>query len=182
MERITMKDQVKYISKFMSLVLRHKPEEIGLKLDANGWADVDELIKKMKDAGLQVNHELIKTVVESNDKKRFAFNQERTMIRANQGHSVDIDLSLPEAIPPDLLYHGTTEKYLDSILKEGLKKQSRQHVHLSLNTETAKAVGSRHGKPIVLLINAKAMYEAGFKFYLSETKFGSLRVYHQNFL
>ena len=165
-----MKDQLKHISKFMSLVLRHKPEEIGLQLDENGWAGVDELISKMNGKGIIVDHEIINRVVETNDKKRFAFNDDKTLIRASQGHSIDIQLNLPEAVPPDVLYHGTTEKYLEKIFKEGLKSQSRQHVHLSITEETARSVGSRHGKPVILLVNAKSMHQAGFKFYLSENK------------
>lgn len=165
-----MKDQLKHISKFMSLVLRHQPEEIGLQLDENGWVIVDELIGKMKEKGIVVDHEILNRVVEANDKKRFAFNADKMMIRANQGHSIDVELNLPEAVPPDVLYHGTTAKYLENIFKEGLKSQSRQHVHLSITIETAKSVGSRHGKPVILLINAKAMHQAGFTFYLSENK------------
>lgn len=165
-----MKDQLKHISKFMSLVLRHKPEEIGLQLDENGWASVDELITKMKSKGMVVDHETINSVVETNDKKRFAFSDDRTLIRANQGHSIEIELNLSAITPPEILYHGTTNKYLESIFKEGLKKQSRQHVHLSLTIETAKAVGSRHGKPTILIVNAKRMHDDGYKFYLSENK------------
>ena len=165
-----MEKQLKHISKFMSLVLRHKPEEIGLQLDENGWTSVEELITKMNENGVSVDRETINKVVETNDKKRFAFNEDETLIRASQGHSIDIELDLPAAMPPDILYHGTTEKYLESIFKEGLKKQSRQYVHLSITIETAKAVGGRHGKPVILLINARAMHESGYKFYLSENK------------
>lgn len=165
-----MEKQLKHISKFMSLVLRHKPEEIGLQLDENGWAIVDELISKMNVNGIIVDHEILTRVVETNDKKRFAFNDDKTLIRASQGHSLDVELNLPEAVPPDILYHGTTEKYLENIFKEGLKSQSRQHVHLSVTEETAKSVGGRHGKPVILSINARAMHQAGFKFYLSENK------------
>ena len=154
----------------MSLVLRHKPEEIGLELDENGWGRVDELISKMNVKGIIVDREIINTVVETNDKKRFAFNADKTLIRASQGHSIEVELNLPEAVPPDILYHGTTEKYLENIFKEGLRSQSRQHVHLSITIETAKSVGSRHGKPVILSINALAMHQAGFKFYLSENK------------
>ena len=165
-----MEKQLRHISKFMSLVLRHKPEEIGLQLDENGWTKVDELIEKMNNKGIIVDHDSINKVVETNDKKRFAFNQDKTMIRANQGHSINIELNLPEAIPPDILYHGTTVKYLDDILKDGLKRQSRQHVHLSVTIETARSVGSRHGKPVILIIRSKDMHDAGYKFYLSENK------------
>ncbi len=154
----------------MSLVLRHKPEEIGLMLDEQGWANVNELIAKMNIKGVSVDKIIINTIVETNDKKRFAFNEDKTKIRASQGHSIEVELSLPETIPPDILYHGTTEKYLDSIFKTGLQKRNRQHVHLSATIETAKAVGSRHGKPAILIVNAKAMLDDGLKFYLAENK------------
>ncbi len=165
-----MEKELKHISKLMSLVLRHKPGEIGLTIDEQGWARVDELISKMNDKGIAVNFEIIDQVVATNDKKRFAFNESKTLIRASQGHSIEVELNLSVMVPPDILYHGTTIKYLDSILKTGLQKQSRQHVHLSATVETATAVGGRHGKPVVLTINAKAMHEAGMKFYLSENK------------
>ena len=151
----------------MSLVLRHKPEEIGLRLDENGWANVQELIDKISVKGIIISMATINTVVETNDKKRFAFNNDRTLIRASQGHSIEVELNLEEIIPPDILYHGTAIKFLESILQNGLQKQSRQYVHLSIAVETAKAVGGRHGKPVILTINAKAMQDAGFKFYLS---------------
>ena len=154
----------------MSLVLRHKPEEIGLQLNEQGWAKVDELITKINTRGFLVNVEIIDKVVETNDKKRFAFNEDKTLIRASQGHSIEVELILRETVPPDILYHGTAVKYVDSILQTGLQKQNRQHVHLSETIETAKAVGSRHGKPIILVIDTKAMQYAGFKFYLSENK------------
>ena len=160
--------QLKNISKFMSLVLRHKPEEISLVIDNEGWARVDELIYKMNQKGIVVNFQTIDEVVQTNDKKRFAFNEDKTLIRASQGHSIEIKLNLPAVTPPDILYHGTAEKYLDSILRTGLHKQSRQHVHLSATVETAKAVGSRHGKPVILIVNANAMNMDGLKFYLSE--------------
>lgn len=165
-----MQGQIKNISKFMSLVLRHKPEEIGLIIDNEGWAKVDELITNMNKKGIVVNFQIIDEVVKTNDKKRFAFNEDKTLIRASQGHSIEIELNLPAVTPPDTLYHGTAEKYLESILQTGLQKQSRQHVHLSATVETAKAVGSRHGKPVILIINAKAMYKAGLEFYLSENE------------
>ncbi|HEY5773895.1 MAG TPA: RNA 2'-phosphotransferase, partial [Chitinophagaceae bacterium] len=118
-----MGDQLKHISKFMSLVLRHKPEEIGLQLDEQGWANVNELIDKMNANGFDVNTGIINEVVVTNDKKRFAFNDDKTLVRASQGHSIGVDLNLQEMIPPDILYHGTTHKYLESIFKEGLKSQ-----------------------------------------------------------
>lgn len=163
-----MEKQLKHISKLMSLVLRHRPEEIGLHLDENGWADVQELIDKLNKKGVAVDTLIINEIVATNDKKRFAFNEERSHIRASQGHSIDVELNLKEAVPPDILYHGTAIKYIDSILTNGLQKQGRQHVHLSETIETARTVGSRHGKPAILFIDAKAMHEAGFHFYLSD--------------
>ena len=163
-----MEKQLRDISKFMSLVLRHKPEEIGLQVNENGWASVEELMGKLNAKGIQVDFKVIDLVVATNDKKRFSFNEDKTMIRANQGHSIEVELNLQETMPPAILYHGTAIKYLESILKTGLQKQNRQHVHLSATIETATAVGSRHGKPVILTINAKVMQEAGFKFYLSE--------------
>lgn len=163
-----MEQQLKHISKFISLVLRHKPETIGLKLDENGWAFVDELVQKLNENGTGVDLATIKLVVETNDKKRFAFNEDKTRIRASQGHSIEVELNLKAIQPPDLLYHGTTHRFLESILKTGLVKQQRQYLHLSEQVSTAKAVGSRHGKPVILTIYAKAMAAAGFLFYLSD--------------
>jgi putative RNA 2'-phosphotransferase len=163
-----MEKNLKSISKFLSLVLRHKPEEIGLLLDENGWANVDELIKKVNAKGTNINIDLLTEIVETNDKKRFAFNDDKTKIRASQGHSIDIDLALQPIKPPDILYHGTATRFVESILKEGLSKQQRQHVHLSEKLETATAVGARHGKPTILVVNAKQMQEDGFLFYKSE--------------
>jgi putative RNA 2'-phosphotransferase len=165
-----MSDQLKNISKFMSLVLRHKPEQIGLHLDGEGWAMVKELIDKMNAKGIPVDIGIINKVVEINDKQRFAFNEDRSMIRASQGHSIHVELNLEEIIPPDVLYHGTATKYMDSILKEGLKKQNRQYVHLSSTIETATSVGMRHGKPVILTVKAKEMHQSGHKFYLSANK------------
>jgi len=162
-----MEKQLKHISKLVSLVLRHQPEAIGLQLDENGWTNVQELIHQLNKNGISTDMEMINRVVDTNDKKRFSFNKDKTMLRANQGHSIEVELDLKTATPPEILYHGTAERFLASILKEGLTKQQRQHVHLSWQMETAKAVGSRHGKPVILTINAGAMQEDGFSFYLS---------------
>lgn len=162
-----MDKQLKHTSKFISLVLRHQPEAINLDLDKNGWANVIELIEKMNKKAIKIDNEMLNKIVETNDKKRFAFNDDKTKIRASQGHSIDVNLELQPIAPPPVLYHGTTGKYLDSIFKTGLQKQSRQHVHLSATIETAKAVGGRHGKPVILTIDAKAMQDKGFLFYLS---------------
>lgn len=158
----------KSVSKFLSLVLRHSPETIGLKLDKNGWADVDELIMKCHQFGKEFDFELLEEVVETNDKKRFTFNEDLTKIRANQGHSIDVELNLKEYEPNDFLYHGTVEKFIDLIKENGLQKMSRQYVHLSKDKETAVKVGARRGKPIILKVEAKKMFENGFKFYLSK--------------
>lgn len=161
--------QKKKISKFISLVLRHKPEVINLKLDENGWADVEELITKSKrDSHEGFTFEELNEIVETNDKKRFIFNEDKTKIRANQGHSIDIDLALKPQQPPEFLYHGTAQSNIDSILEKGIEKRSRQHVHLSQDKETATKVGMRHGKPIILIIKTQEMFNDGIEFYLSE--------------
>ena len=158
----------KTISKFLSLVLRHQPQEIGLNLDANGWANVDELIQKCAIKNIKFNFEDLKEVVATNEKQRFIFNEDKSKIRANQGHSIEIDLALEPIMPPKFLYHGTAEKNVTSILENGINKMNRQHVHLSQEKATAINVGSRHGKPVVLIIQSGIMYEAGLVFYKSE--------------
>lgn len=163
-----MKESLVKISKFISLVLRHRPDKIGIKLDINGWCDVYELIEKSKKYGCFFNLQELKEVVETNEKQRFAFNHDNTKIRANQGHSISVDLELKPMTPPSVLYHGTSERFLSSILKEGIKKMNRQHVHLSSDIETARKVGSRHGKVVVLEIDTAAMIKAGNVFYRSE--------------
>ena len=158
----------KNISKFLSLVLRHSPETIELKLDENGWADVEELIAKCSTNGNSLNQELLDYVVENNDKKRFAFNEDKTKIRASQGHSISVELNLNETEPSEFLYHGTVEKFLENIKKEGLQKMSRQHVHLSKDRETAVKVGSRRGVPQILTVRSGEMFKDGYTFYLSD--------------
>jgi putative RNA 2'-phosphotransferase len=158
----------KSISKFLSLVLRHQPEEIGLILNENGWADVAELMKKSARKGRHFSIEELEEIVVTNDKKRFSFNGDKTMIRANQGHSVEIDLILQPVSPPDMLYHGTAEKNLASILENGIQKMNRQHVHLSKDKETAFKVGTRHGKPVILTINSAQMHQDGLLFFQSD--------------
>ncbi|MBI1306940.1 MAG: RNA 2'-phosphotransferase [Bacteroidetes bacterium] len=162
-----MTDEIK-ISKFLSLVLRHKPETIDLKLDENGWADTNSLIEGMHDAKFSVDLEILKVIVKSSDKQRFKFNEDFTKIRANQGHSIDVDLKLEKKEPPEILFHGTALKNIDSIKQNGLLKQNRHHVHLSSNSETARKVGMRYGTPIVLEIEAGKMNKDGIEFYLSD--------------
>ena len=162
--------EIKSTSKFLSLVLRHSPETIHLKLDENGWANVDELIIKCNQHQKKLDLELLNIVVEMNDKKRFAFNEDKTKIRASQGHSIEVELNLKEALSLEFLYHGTVDASIDGIKEKGLQKMSRQHVHLSKDKETAIKVGSRRGKPIILKVEARRMHEEGFRFYLSENE------------
>ena len=162
-----MEKQLKHISKFLSLVLRHEPAQIGITLDEEGWVDVTELIEKMSKKGTRLDFETLQTVVDTNDKKRFAFNEDKTRIRASQGHTVEIDLNLPSQVPPTILYHGTAITNLPIIKEKGLVRMERQHLHLSAEEGTAKNVGGRHGKPVVLVIQALAMHEKGYVFYLS---------------
>jgi len=158
----------KKISKLLSLILRHQPETIDLKLDENGWTNVDKLREKYSKHKIHFTLEELHEVVETYHKKRFIFNKDKTKIRANQGHSIDVDLALKPQQPPEFLYHGTAQNNIDSILKNGIEKRSRQHVHLSLDRETATKVGMRHGKPIILTIKTDEMFEDGILFYLSE--------------
>jgi putative RNA 2'-phosphotransferase len=158
----------KNLSKFLSLVLRHQPQTIGLQLDENGWASTATLLQRLNAHGKQADLATLKEIVAQNDKQRFRFNEDFTQIRANQGHSIDIELALPPATPPDRLFHGTATKNIASIQEKGLLKGSRQHVHLSAQSETAIKVGQRHGTPIVLTIKTKEMAEAGILFYVSD--------------
>lgn len=155
-------------SKFLSLVLRHKPEEIGLRLDQNGWANVEDLLRKMKKAGRRLSREELVAVVETNDKKRFTLSEDGRNIRAAQGHSIEVDLNLTPEKPPNELYHGTASANLDSIFMDGLKPGRRQQVHLSLDPDTARRVGQRHGKPTVLRVDSAGMYTGGYEFFQAD--------------
>ena len=152
-------------SKFLSLVLRHKPEEVGLTLESSGWALVSDVLTKCK-----MTMTDLKVIVEQNDKKRFEFNEDMTKIRASQGHSIEVDLKYNSQTPPDYLYHGTPEHTASAILKEGIKKMKRHSVHLSADKETAIDVAKRRGDPVVLTIDAKGMHEDGHEFFLSTNK------------
>lgn len=155
-------------SKFLSLVLRHRPEVIGAKLDPEGWLCIDELIAQANSHGKALTLELLHEVVATNDKKRFALSEDGLRIRASQGHSVSgVELNLEQKTPPEILYHGTVAAFLDSIRATGLQKRSRHHVHLSPDEETATKVGSRRGKPIILRVAAENMHRDGHQFYLS---------------
>lgn len=158
----------KHISKFISLVLRHAPEKIGLKLDENGWADINELIQKSKGKNIFFTHDELNLIVKTNDKKRFALNEDSSKIRANQGHSINIEIGLLPIEPLLLLYHGTGEKSVDFILKSGIQKMTRQYVHLSQDIVTATNVGFRHGRPRIFKVNSRYMYENGIDFFQSE--------------
>ena len=154
-------------SKFMSLILRHRPEAAGVTLDANGYIDVDTLLAALARNGHDLTREMLEELVESNDKKRFGFDETGTLIRAVQGHSREVDLGYDPAEPPAMLFHGTVGKFLDAIRADGLTPRSRQFVHLSGDHETAVAVGRRRGKPVVLEIDSAAMDAAGHLFYLA---------------
>jgi len=158
---------IKDISKFLSLVLRHKPDAIGLTISPQGWLKIDELIEAATQNGKVLSRSILDEVVFTNDKQRFAYSSDGLSIRANQGHSIDVELELKLVNPPDILYHGTAHKFVDAIRNEGLSKRKRHHVHLSTLKETAIRVGMRHGKPVVLLIDSHQMASDGFKFYLS---------------
>ena len=156
-------------SKFLSYVLRHEPQAIGLVLDREGWAYITALIAGSRLSGRELDEALIHAVVESSDKKRFTISEDGLQIRAVQGHSTDsVTITYTEKVPPEFLYHGTATRFLESILKEGLKPGERQHVHLSEDVQTATAVGLRYGKPVVLKIEALRMYQQGFKFFQAE--------------
>lgn len=155
-------------SKFMSMVLRHKPESIGLVLDEAGWVDVNELIEKANVHGRCLTVALIQEIVRCNDKQRFSISEDGARIRANQGHSINVDLGLQTKRPPKNLFHGTATRFMGSIRSKGLLPSGRHHVHLSENRDTAKQVGSRHGVPVLLEVAANKMAQDGFVFYLSE--------------
>lgn len=158
---------LKNTSKYLSLILRHKPETIGIALDEHGWANVDELI-----AGIAKTHdcsmEILEEIVRTDEKQRYSFNEDKTLIRANQGHSIPVDVELEEVLPPEKLWHGTGEKYTASIDAQGLIPKSRLYVHLSKDSDTAMKVGSRHGKPVLYIVKSGEMSRDGFPFYLSK--------------
>ena len=156
------------LARFISYVLRHVPSAANLSLDGNGWADVDQLIQGCVNAGYRLDRALLETIVKEDDKTRFSFDENHLRIRANQGHSVAVDLQFKNAIPPAVLYHGTAKRFMRSIEQNGLLKGSRQYVHLSADIKTAIKVGKRHGEPVVLCIDAEAMAKDGYVFYISE--------------
>lgn len=161
------RENYKKISKFISLVLRHNPEVIGISLDKNGWTDTGILIKKLS-SKFDIDLNILKEIVASDDKQRYSFSSDFTKIRANQGHSVSVDLELLPQKPPTILYHGTAQRFVQSIYQKGIQKQNRQYVHLSKDVETAQKVGNRHGEVFVFQIDTHKMLSEGYLFYLSE--------------
>ena len=155
------------LGRYMSLILRHKPEVIGITLDNHGWAKVDELIDGIRHNNPGFDFDVLKEIVETDSKNRYSFNNDKTLIRCNQGHSIPVDVELEVKKPPKILYHGTGTKYVESINKIGLIPKSRLYVHLSSDIKTAKNVGKRHGDVCIYLINSEQMYKDGYSFYLS---------------
>jgi putative RNA 2'-phosphotransferase len=162
-----MADHVR-ISKTLSYWLRHRPDEAGLALDAQGWASVDAVLAGLTQSALPSNIDTLLSVVEQSDKQRFELAPDLSRIRARQGHSVTVELALAPAEPPGALYHGTVERFLAAIMQEGLRKMRRHHVHLSSDIETAQRVGARRGQAVILVIDAAAMRQAGHAFYVTE--------------
>jgi putative RNA 2'-phosphotransferase len=158
---------LKRVSKFLSLVLRHEAAKFGVVLDGAGWASVDDVLAACARHGHAIDRALLGWVVAENDKQRFSFDETGTRIRANQGHSVDVDLQYEALAPPDLLFHGTALRFVDLIRADGLKKMARHHVHLSADQATARAVGARHGKAVVLVVHAGVMAADGASFFRS---------------
>ena len=163
-----MKNNDSKISKYISLILRHKPEEIGLKLDEHGYLRVLDLIEGINKSYEGFSMDDLERIVREDSKGRYSFNEDKSKIRANQGHSIKVDLGLEEIKPPKVLYHGTGRKYLESILKNRLIKKERQYVHLSKDRETASIVGKRHGDLVILEVDSESMFNDGIKFYLSK--------------
>ena len=156
-----------HLSIFISLLLRHKPQAAGIELDEHGWADVDELIAGINSTGRQITREILEEIVASDSKQRYSLDADHRLIRANQGHSIPVDVELKEKNPPEILYHGTAEKFLENIFKKGLMPMNRLYVHLSPDVETAEKVGRRHGEPVIYLVDAGQMHRDGSLFYLS---------------
>lgn len=158
------------LSRFLCLILRHKPQVAGIVLDSNGWAVVDDLIAgiNVSDNKYTITKEILEEIVRTDEKGRYAFNEDHTLIRTRQGHSIKVDAGHVESVPPDVLYHGTSSKSRDAIEKDGIKHMSRLYVHLSKDMETAVKVGKRHGEPIVFIVDAAKMHQDGIKFFISE--------------
>ena len=165
----TEERRLERISKFISMILRHKPEVIGITLDEHGWADVDELIKGINETGeeIEFSKDTLETIVKTDKKQRYSFSQDRTLIRANQGHSIPVDVELEKKEPPKVLYHGTGSRFVKSIQEQGLLPMERLYVHLSTDVETATNVGKRHGTPVIFQVNSEQMQKDGYDFFQS---------------
>ena len=157
---------LKDTSKFLSLILRHKPQIIGIELDEHGWTNVEELIRRVNKKR-PLDFATLEQVVAQDEKQRYSFSADKKLIRANQGHSIPVDVELEELKPPEILYHGTSRSFVSSIIAHGLLKMSRLYVHLSSDVETAEKVGRRHGKPKIFLVESLKMFNDGYKFYRS---------------
>lgn len=155
------------VSRYISLILRHKPEVVGLKLDEHGWVNVDQLIEGVS-RKYMINRSILEEIVETDNKQRYSFNTDKTKIRANQGHSVNVDVELEEHQPHEILWHGTDKKFVDAINEQGLIPKSRLYVHLSKDPETARQVGARHGESVLYIVSAGQMFRDGYKLYLSK--------------
>lgn len=166
---MTPRDRVT-TSKFLSLVLRHEPQRVGIRLDAAGWVDVDELLEALARHGKPLSFDELREVVDTSDKQRFAISDDEMRIRANQGHSVAVELDHPAAEPPEFLYHGTSAPSVESIRREGLDKMNRHHVHLSADAEATLRVGARRGRPVLLTIRAGDMHRAGHRFFVTPNR------------
>ncbi len=156
------------LSIFISRILRHRPEDANIELDEHGWANVEELLAGINATGRKIDRETLEEIVRTDKKQRYSFNEDGTLIRANQGHSVQVDVELAQQEPPEYLYHGTADRFLESIRKQGLLPMSRLYVHLSGDMETAHVVGKRHGRPVVLKVHSGDMHRAGVSFYRSK--------------
>ena len=176
MRRLSMKSgksdrRMRNTSKFISLILRHNPQVIGISLDEHGWADVKELIDGInRTERHSLDMDTLDEIVRTDEKQRYSFNEDHSLIRANQGHSIPVDVELEEKIPPDILWHGTGQKYVSSIDVQGLIPKSRLYVHLSSDMETARKVGSRHGRPVIYQVECRKMTEDGYRFFLSANR------------
>lgn len=156
------------LSKFISRLLRHRPGDAGIELDEHGWANVEELLAGMNATGRKIDRETLEEIVRTDKKQRYSFNEDGTLIRANQGHSIPVDVELAQQEPPEYLYHGTADRFLESIREKGLLPMSRLYVHLSGDVETAHVVGKRHGRPVVLKVRSGDMHRDGVLFYRSQ--------------
>ena len=165
----TEERRLERLSKFISMILRHKPEAIGITLDEHGWADVDELIKGINETGeeIEFSKDTIETIVKTDKKQRYSFSQDKTLIRANQGHSIPVDVELEKKEPPKVLYHGTGVKSVKAIQEQGLLPMERLYVHLSIDVKTATNVGKHHGTPVIFQVNAEQMQKDGYDFFQS---------------